>query len=177
MICKIGFTHKNCVRKKGLMLMVFLYLISLAKTSFVTVQTQQTCLRVNENSAVNLTCSFTDKQGNESDEVKVSWTHNSTLTRNNSNKEEGVYTTWNATSRTGQTVLSIPAVSKEQEGTYTCVVWISDSADYKKITLQIINSAQGGNVETTVENKTDTIRYTSTYNIFTLIIMLVSVLI
>ncbi|QRM15799.1 ig-like domain protein [Albatrosspox virus] len=165
--------------KKGLMMIVFLCLISLAKTSFVTVQAQQTCVRVNENSAVNLTCSFTDGQGTGSDDVKVIWTHNSILTRNNSNKEvkDGVNTTWNATTRSGQTVLHIPTVSKEQEGTYTCVVWISGSTDYKKINIEVINNTQGDNVETTVENKTDTIRYVSACNILTLIIMLVSVLI
>ncbi|AAR83513.1 CNPV167 Ig-like domain protein [Canarypox virus] len=168
--------------KKGLMMIVFLYLISLAKTSFVTVKAQQTCVRVNENSAVNLTCLFTNGQGNVSDDVKVSWTHNSTLTRNNSNKNiTGVYTTWNATTRSGQTVLHIPAVSKEQEGTYTCVVLISGSTDYKKINIEVINSTQEDNVETTtettVENKTDTIRYVSACNVLTFIIMLVSVLI
>ncbi|QZW33484.1 MPPV-176 Ig-like domain protein [Magpiepox virus 2] len=49
------------------------------------------------------------------------------MTRNNSNKNiTGVYTTWNATTRSGRTVLYIPAISKEQEGTYTCIVLISE---------------------------------------------------
>lgn len=153
-------------------MIVFLCLISLAKTSFVTVQALQTCVRVNENSAVNLTCLFTNGQGNVPDNVKVSWTHN------NSNKNiTVVYTTWNETTRSGRTVLHIPTVSKEQEGTYTCVVLISGSTDYKKINIEVINSTQEDNVETTVENKTDTIRYVSACNVLTFIIMLVSVLI
>ncbi|UWX11326.1 CRPV-217 [Crowpox virus] len=178
MICKIDFTYKNCVRKKGLMLIVFLCLISLVKTSFVTVQVQQTYLRVSENSSVNLTCSFADKQGNESDQVKVSWVHKTNSISNNSNKEvkDRVYITWNSTTRVGQTILIIPTVSKEQKGTYTCVVFISGSTDYKKIDLEVINNTQGDNTETTVENKTDTIRYVGTCNVLTFIIMLVSVL-
>ncbi|QRM15444.1 Ig-like domain protein [Mudlarkpox virus] len=97
----------------------------------------------------------------------------------NDNKQikEGIKTTWNITRRAGITVLHIPAVSKEKEGTYTCLVLISGSVDYKKIYLQIINNAQEDDIEnkteTDIENKTDTIRYAIICNILILITILV----
>ncbi|AYP74176.1 Ig-like domain protein [Fowlpox virus] len=178
MISIINFIYNSDFNRKESIVIIFLCLISVARTSFVKVEAVKTCLQVYENSDVNITCSFTDEHKHEReigpDKVKVSWIYNTNLTsRDNKQIKEGIKTTWNTTRRAGLTVLHMPTVSKEKEGTYTCLVLISGSVDYKKIYLQVINNAQEDGIESNVENKTDTIRYAIICNILILITILV----
>lgn len=160
MICKIHFTYKNCVRKKELMVIVFLSLINLSR-SFVEVKTPNDYLRVPEKSNTTLTCLFTDNQGAGIDEVIAKWKHD------NQEIKEEIETTWDMISQIGQTRLHIPIVSKQQEGKYTCTVLIRGSFDYKNIQVQSVNMTQ----KNTIENKAETIFYTSMCNVLLFVII------
>lgn len=155
MYSEIYFIYNNSIRKKELILIVFLCLINIAR-AFVLVNTPDSYLLVPRNSSINITCTFTDDQGAGVDALRVSWK------REDDNQEikEGIETTWNETSQLGETRLHIPNVTNEEQK-YTCLVYINGSTDYKHIKIQSINNI----TESSLENKVEITPYMQQVNI------------
>ncbi|QRI42886.1 Ig-like domain protein [Cheloniid poxvirus 1] len=155
MIGKIHFIYINGIRRKELILLVFLGLINIAN-AFVLVNTPDSYLLVPRNSSINVTCTFTDDQGAGADAVYVSWS------RENGNQDikEGVETDWNETSQSGETRLLISNITNDEEK-YTCIVSINGSADYKRIKIQSVNITH----EKTLDNKVEVTPYMEEVNI------------
>ncbi|QRM15712.1 ig-like domain protein [Albatrosspox virus] len=138
MVYIIHSVYENSIYRKELRIILLICLINIVK-AFVVVTTPEFYVLAPKNSNVKLICNFTDDQRSKSQDLTVSWSKDRKIT-------EGIETIWNEKDQIGSTVLRLNNITEKDEGEYTCVITIKGSFDYKKITLQTVNSRTESNV-------------------------------
>ncbi|QZW33373.1 MPPV-085 Ig-like domain protein [Magpiepox virus 2] len=140
MICIIHFT-KNDTYKKELMLILLLHLMNLSISFLVVDVPSVPYLLTPENSDAQLTCMFKDNvRTGSGDNLNVYWV----LLGSDKKITHGISSNWNNKTRVGKTTLHMHNVTKEKEGKYRCIVWVSGSFDYKYVELGTTDGMYGG---------------------------------
>ncbi|UOX38804.1 immunoglobulin-like domain protein [Finch poxvirus] len=141
MIYIIPFTYKIGISRKELILILVLHLIDISITFLVVEVPSVPYLLIPENGDAQLTCMFKDNiQPESEDKVNVYWV----LLKHDQSITHGITHNWDSTKRVGKTNLHMSNVTKEKEGKYRCIVWVSDSFDYKYVELETTDGIDGG---------------------------------